>query len=188
MTIAAISAPPPDAQLTHVGFFVRDLDRMVAFYERVFGLVVTDRGSNYAGNGVVFLSRNPNEHHQLVLATGRADQTPTTVQQVSFQVADLEDLRAFYPRLQALDVDELGPYSHGNAWSIYFHDPEGNRVEIYCPTPWQVSQPYREPLDLGEPADMIRQKTLAMIRDDPSFCSQEEWGNRLRRRIDGNRI
>ena len=84
-----------------------------------------------------------------------------------------------------MKVSELAPRSHGNAWSIYFHDPEGNRVEIYRPTPWHVSQPYGEPLDLTEPAQVIIDKTLAMIRDDASFSSQEDWAADMRQRIAG---
>jgi len=185
MDTRVIDAAPPDAQLTHVGMFVCDIEVMADFYQRVFGLVVTDRGTNYRGDPVVFLSRNPSEHHQLVLGQGRARGSATTVQQVSFEVGDLEDLRRFVPRLEALQVSELGPRNHGNAWSIYFLDPEGNRVEIYRPTPWHVSQPYGEPLDLADPAEVIREKTLAMIRDDPTFCTQEEWAARLRERLAG---
>lgn len=181
-TVRAEGAPP-DAQLTHMGMFVIDIEKMAEFYIRVFGLLVTDRGTNYQGLPVVFLSRNPDEHHQLVLAQGRAANAPTTVQQVSFEVRSLEDLRRFHSRLVAMPVDDLAPRSHGNSWSIYFNDPEGNRVEIYMPTPWQVSQPYGVPLDLTEPAQAIRDKTIAMIRDDPSFCPQEEWAARLRKRI-----
>ena len=183
MTVANVEGPPPDAQLTHVGIFVSEVECMAGFYQRVFGLQVTDRGSNYRGHAVVFLSRNPDEHHQLVLAQGRELNTPTTVQQVSFEVSSLEDLRRFHSRLVAMNVDDLAPRSHGNAWSIYFHDPEGNRVEIYMPTPWHVSQPHGEPLDLTESAQGIRDKTLAMIRGDASFCTREEWAARLRRRI-----
>jgi catechol 2,3-dioxygenase len=25
--------------------------------------------------------------------------------------------------------------NHGNAWSIYYSDPEGNRMEVYSATP-----------------------------------------------------
>ena len=38
---------PPNAQLTHLGFQVRDMDRMIDFYTRVIGLVMTDRGPYY---------------------------------------------------------------------------------------------------------------------------------------------
>ena len=183
MSATQAAGAPPDAQLTHMGIFVSDLDKMVAFYQRVFGMVITDRGSNYRGHAVVFLSRNPAEHHQLVLAQGRAPGTETTVQQVSFEVRELEDLRAFHARLVTMNIQDLAPRTHGNAWSIYFHDPEGNRVEIYKPSPWHVSQPYGEPLDLTEPAQVIHERTLELIRNDPSFCPQEEWAAKLRAQL-----
>ena len=38
---------------------------------------------------------------------------------------------------------------HGNAWSLYFRDPEGNRLEVFCDTQWYVEQPCLEDLDLS---------------------------------------
>ena len=38
----------PDAQLCHIGLYAFDLETMVDFYSRVFGLVVTDRGHSDA--------------------------------------------------------------------------------------------------------------------------------------------
>ena len=43
---------------------------MEDFYTRVLGLSVTDRAT-IRGADVVFLSRNPDEHHQIVLVSGR---------------------------------------------------------------------------------------------------------------------
>ena len=37
--------------------------------------------------------------------------------------------------------------NHGNAWSVYFRDPEGNRIEIFCDTEWYIEQPCVEDLD-----------------------------------------
>ena len=45
-------------------------------------------------------------------------------------------------------VRELVPVSHGNALSVYFHDPEGNRIELFVDTPWYVQQPLRLPMDM----------------------------------------
>lgn len=45
----------------------------------------------------------------------------------------------------------LGPITHGNALSVYFHDPEKNRVELLIDTPWYVPQPYRVPYDIMLP-------------------------------------
>ena len=47
-----------------------------------------------------------------------------------------------------------------------------------------MHQPYAKHLDLTEPADTIRAKTLEMIRDDPTFCSQEEWSAQLKAKIE----
>src|SRR5262249_57482894 len=53
------------------------------------------------------------------------------VQQVSFKVQNLDDVRAFYHRLQqeGLRIDRT--VIHGIACSVYFYDPEDNRVELY---------------------------------------------------------
>ena len=131
----------PTAQFTHLGFQVTDLEGMIAFYSRVIGLVLTDRGPYYRGGEIAFMSRNPREHHQVVLASGRSADTPTIINQLSFTVDSLEDLREFYAIVVAEGVKGLAPRNHGNAWSIYFEDPEGNRIELYAATPWHVGQP-----------------------------------------------
>ena len=45
-------------------------------------------------------------------------------------------------------MSELSPVSHGNALSVYFKDPEGNRIELFVDTPWYVEQPVRVPMDM----------------------------------------
>ena len=40
----------PDAQLCHIGLYAFDLEKMVDFYSRIFGLVVTDRGHSGAAS------------------------------------------------------------------------------------------------------------------------------------------
>ena len=60
-----------DLVLSHMGFYVRDLERMARFYKEVMCFTETDRGDLGAVQ-LIFLSRDPSEHHQVVLATGRA--------------------------------------------------------------------------------------------------------------------
>ena len=172
----------PDAQLGHIGFAVRDMDRMIEFYTRILGLVVNDDGvSNRPGAPrIAFLSRNTDEHHQVAFVAGRPDDgSRSMINQISFRVADLEDLRTFYTRLVAERVSEIDPRNHGNAWSLYFMDPEGNRLEIYTNSPWYVSQPFGEPLDLTKSVFAIRAETKAMIEADPSHCTAEAWSLRM---------
>ena len=171
----------PEAQLAHVGYYVRDLPMMVAFYQRVFGLMVTDTGvSTRPGSPTMaFLSRNADEHHQIALATGRGEHAPTTINQISFRVANLEDVRTWYKKLMDLGVENIDPRNHGNAWSLYFLDPEGNRLELYTPTDWYVSQPFGQPFDPGTTAQQIRAETAAMVAQDPTHCPMEEWSRRF---------
>ncbi len=172
----------PNAQLGHIGIYVRDMDKMIAFYTRTLGMVVNDDGISTRPGAprIAFLSRNPNEHHQLALATGRPDDgSRSMINQISFRVDGLEDMRTYYARLAAEKVPELDPRNHGNAWSIYFMDPEGNRVEIYTGTPWHVSQPFGRPLDLTKPASAILAETEAMVKADPTHCLAEEFAAKL---------
>lgn len=172
----------PDAQLGHVGITVRDMDAMLAFYTRVLGMVVNDDGISTRPGAprIAFLSRNAHEHHQLALVTGRPDDgSPSMINQLSFRVATLEDLRTYYARLVAAELDKLDPRNHGNAWSVYFLDPEGNRVEIYTGTPWHVSQPFGRALDLTKPAAAILAETEAMVKADPTCIAAEDWSRQL---------
>ena len=171
---------PPNAQLTHIGFLVRDVDAMISFYTRVIGLALTDRGPYRAGGEIIFMSRSPEEHHQVVFVTGRSDSSHVSIlNQISFHVDTLEDLRTFYATLVAEKVRDLAPRNHGNAWSIYFLDPDGNRVELYTPSPWYVAQPFGQDLDMTEPVATIMAKTEAMIRDNPTLSSRDDWAGRL---------
>ena len=68
------------------------MPKMVDFYSNFMGLTLTDRG---AEDRIVFFSADPgSEHHELALA--KSEDRHTDAQQVSFKIASLSDLRAFY--------------------------------------------------------------------------------------------
>lgn len=167
---------PISITFSHVGIYVTDLDKMVDFYTRFLGFVVSDRGQASAGGGIVFLTRDANEHHQLVMATGRpADLSFNVVNQLSFRVDSLNTLRQKHAALKNEPVKDLGPVSHGNAISVYFLDPEGNRVELLIDTPWHVPQPMRFPVDLSLPDAQLWAAVEAKARTIPGFKPRAEW-------------
>ena len=156
-------------QLSHVGIYVTDTETMIHFYEEVLGLTVTDRGlSTSARQPIIFMSATPDQHHQFVLVQGRAKDAPSTVNQLSFKVASLAELREVAGKVTARGI-QLRQTSHGNAWSVYFLDPEGNQVEIYLNTPWHVAQPHGDPMDFSLSDDVIYAQTEARVRADPTF-------------------
>ena len=166
----------PAISFSHLGIHVTDLARMEDFYTRVLGLLVSDRGPLSSGPSLVFLSRDPDEHHQMVLVSGRpAGVDYNVVNQISFKLPTLSDLQNMYARLREEGIKEFRIDTHGNAWSIYFADPEGNRVELFVDTPWHTPQPVVEPLDLEVPVDQILARTEALCRSRPGFMPREEW-------------
>lgn len=166
--------------LSHFGVFCHDVDKMATFYRSVFDMVETDRGEGVTFHmNIVFLSAQPDQHHQLALASGRAPDAPSTVMQLSFKVKEIDHLREARRRALALGASNLRGLNHGNALSIYFADPEGNTVEVYMDTPWQVRQPHGDALDLDKPDDEIWAETERTCRADPTFVPVAEWSARF---------
>ena len=172
----------PRLSFSHMGIYVADLARMEDFYTRVLGFAVTDRGE-LGDLTIVFLSLDPREHHQIILATGRKEGGFNPINQVSFRLAELAGLKAMARRLQDEGAKDISPISHGNALSVYFRDPEGNRLEIFIDTPWYVRQPLRIPMDLSLPDAALWAWAEAEARRQPDFQSVEEWRAQIARRI-----
>lgn len=174
-------------QLSHCGIFARDVSKLVDFYSRILGLVVSDRGtaSAAAGAELAFMTASPEHHHQFVLVSGRAPEGMTTVNQLSFKVADLDELKEIRRRAKEAGITEIRQVSHGNALSIYFHDPEGNRLEAYIDTPWYVPQPHAVPVDFDRSNEEIMTETERHCRATPGFQPLADWKRDIGARLSG---
>jgi catechol 2,3-dioxygenase len=172
-------------QLSHCGIYAHDVSTMVDFYSSVVGLVVSDRGISSRGGELAFMTAAPGHHHQFLIFSGRAPEGATTVNQVSFKVVDLDQLKTVFGRVREAGVGAIRQTSHGNALSIYFPDPEGNQIEIYMDTPWYVPQPHGVPIDLSLPNDEIMARNEKHCRETPGFMPLDAWqaevANRLSR-------
>ena len=134
--------------LGHVGVYAEDIMKQRDFYSRVMGLKIADEDLD--GRGMIFMSADPErEHHEFVLVKGRVtDGDAKVIQQISFIVNSVEDLKDFYRRFKEENVNIERTVSHGNALGMYFFDPEGNRIEIYYRTGYDVPQPHGDPINL----------------------------------------
>jgi len=166
-----MSASALRLEVAHSVLYVHDPDRMIAFYRDVLGFEVTDRGP-LGPNEIIFLSQASNHHHQVAFITGRGEPDPSnnTHHTAYRSSGTLDDLKALLGRLQAdAGVSGIMPLTHGNAWSVYFQDPEHNGVEVFLDTPWHVRQPQGKPLDLTRSNDEIVAATRAAFADEPEF-------------------
>ena len=173
----------PELAFSHMGMFVADLARMEDFYTRLLGFTVTDRGK-LGTFELVFLSRVPREHHQIVMVSGRPADLPfNPINQISFRMAEFAGLREMHRRLVAERVRELHPVSHGNALSLYFLDPEGNRIELFVDTPWYVEQPLRVPMDMSLADGELWAWAEREARKLPGFKPVEEWRSEMAQKM-----
>lgn len=172
----------PKMAFAHMGIFVFDTAKMADFYSRVLGFCITDR-AQINGVEIVFLSRNPGEHHQIVLVPGRVPQQSSTVNQISFRVVSLSELQRLYRKLTTEGISSLNPTNHGGSWSLYFPDLEGNRIELFAQTPWYIP-PVSIPLDLEKPEEEIYQLTEQLVMSTPGHMMRTEWYERTRRRME----
>lgn len=197
MTDAQPLPQVPRLRFSHIGLNVENLPRMEEFYTRVLGFTVTDRG-NAVGLDLVFLSRDPLEHHQIVLGSGKPPNLPRNtvnpmfpgaVNQISMRLDSLGDLRRFAGILRQNGVADVIAADHGTGWSLYFDDPEANKLEAFVDSDWYVEQPVFEPLDLDLPDDAIRARSLALCQAGQGFMPISDWrariGAEMARRLPG---
>jgi catechol 2,3-dioxygenase-like lactoylglutathione lyase family enzyme len=140
--------------LGHVGIYVRDLERMVAFYRDVMGMTITKQ--NWRA-GAVFLSADPGSvDHEIALMRGRPGaEDPHLINQISLRVASLDDLRAFHRRLcaEGYRIDTIA--NHASAIGCYFFDPEDNRTEVFWVTGRPCWVPTGNPIDIHQSDDAV---------------------------------
>lgn len=155
--------------LGHIGIYVRDLERMVAFYRDTMGMRITKQNWRL---GVVFLSADPDAvDHEIALMRGRPSaEDPHLIQQISMRVASLDDLREFHRRLRAEGYRIERVVNHASAIGCYFFDPEGNRTEVFWVTGRPSWVPVANPIDIEQPDDLVMAEVDALwarVRDVP---------------------
>jgi catechol 2,3-dioxygenase-like lactoylglutathione lyase family enzyme len=144
-----MTTPPPASDdgpsapvlaLGEIALRVTDLDASTGFYADVVGLSVLRR---FDAATFLTLGESAGGHTAVVALFDRSDEpgyegldpARTTVDHVAFTVA-AEEFDAERERLESLGVKLDFAYHDWVAWrSLYFDDPDGNRLEFVCYDP-----------------------------------------------------
>ena len=124
-------------KLGHIQLRVADLERSKAFYRDVLGFRVAEQDPKH---GDLFMTLGE-DYHTLDMAqhenpeTAKGPPRPIGVAHIAFQVASYEALGDAYRTLLQHGVLIERAMDHVNQRSIYFVDPDGNRLEIYYEIP-----------------------------------------------------
>ena len=121
-------------RLGHLVLKVRDAGKSKEFYVKTLGLKVAHEDLD---RGMVFLSFG-REHHELALFQLASGESPGPTQlglhHMAWRLGSFDELRAAHRELREMGVPIESTIEHNVTRSIYFPDPDGNRVELYCDT------------------------------------------------------
>jgi catechol 2,3-dioxygenase len=122
--------------LGHVVLRVTDRSRAEQFYNGVLGLPICAR---FDQDGVKMAFFSLGNHHDFAVmeVSGEGSsrsESAVGLDHVAFNIGDsLTELREARANLEAAGVDST-PIDHEVTKSLYFHDPDGNGVEVYVDT------------------------------------------------------
>jgi catechol 2,3-dioxygenase len=125
----------PIERVGHVVIKMRDLEAAKRFYRDILGMKITDEREGF---GVFF--RFHEYHHDIAVFKVAEDAALPQKNQVGLAhialVADsFATVKSMYQRLKEHNVPIVRTVDHGITKSVYFQDPEGNELEIYCEAP-----------------------------------------------------
>lgn len=122
-------SPTPYFGIDHVALRVRDLGNADSFYRRTLGLGEIESDADVVRLGVA--------GRTLIELRGNPDLSPHTPDQAglfhtAFRLPSRGDLGRWLAYSRDIDLDLTGTADHWVNEAVYFSDPEGNGIEIYC--------------------------------------------------------
>nr|WP_315457339.1 VOC family protein [uncultured Sphingorhabdus sp.] len=140
-----MTAPVKLERIHHVAYRCKDAKQTADWYADVLGMEFTTAFAedhvpstgeydpymhiflDCGGGNVIAFFELPNQPDM-----GKDPNTPTWVQHIAFEVADMDALLAAKAHIEARGIEVIGPTFHGIFRSIYFFDPSGHRLELAC--------------------------------------------------------
>lgn len=122
-------ADAPPARLQHLVVGSRDAEAMARFYTTVVGLRESDRVLDGEGGLRTVFLRSDDEHHSFAVFQTDGDR----FDHHCYELPDWNAIRDWGDRLAARRIPvKWGPGRHGpgNNLFLFFHDPDGNWVEV----------------------------------------------------------
>jgi len=121
-------AATKSAYLAHYGIRARRFQEMIRWYRTVLDATI-----QHENEFLAFMTFDE-EHHRLVIfedpATVARPENAAGIDHVAYGMASFGDVVLTFERLKAEGITPFLPLNHGFTTSLYYHDPDGNDVEL----------------------------------------------------------
>ena len=163
--LAPVSRPISPAKFAHIVLRTGQFDKMAAWYQTVLAARIVFRDEH-----LCFLSYD-DEHHRVALINipGMPVRDPdaTGTDHVAYTYNDLGELLATYQRFKIAGILPHWPINHGVTTSMYYRDPDNNRVELQIDnfaTPEELQAYFQSAAFAGNPVG-VTYNPEQLIRD-----------------------
>jgi len=114
--------------------YARNPAALAEFYRDVMGMqIVGGSDESHPLGPTAFLSSRPGEESHEIAIFSNPD-----LAHRAFKVGSLAALKRFYDKIVARGIPIKFQFNHGISIAFYFHDPEGNLIEVYWRTGWNT--------------------------------------------------
>jgi catechol 2,3-dioxygenase len=147
-------------RIGHLVLNVRDVEVSEKFYTEILGFEIALKRPQRT-----FLTCGRIHHDLALFEVPEADKaspaSPVGLNHFAVQIENLDELKEVYERLKANGVTIDRTVDHGMTGSVYFFDPDGNRIEFF----YNMQETAEEGLAIMRAAS--RQNTELVLEDAP---------------------
>ena len=146
----------------HIVLYVKDPEASAKWYCDILGMEISARALDGPYKGSIFLTFGVSDHDIALFKAEEGASKGKEFEHIGLRLAttDLDDLRRNYDFFRRHNVEIVETLDHGVGVGIYFLDPDGHMLEIFCQ---QI-----------DPADG---KAIAALRANQGQADPVEWEN-----------
>jgi len=121
-------------RIAHVVLFVKDPEVSAKWYSDILGMDISARAGDGPYKGGVFLSFGVSDHDIALFKAEDGAPKGKEFEHIGLRLVsrNLDELRGHYDFFRRHNVEIVEILDHGVSTGIYFKDPDGHMLEIFC--------------------------------------------------------
>ena len=128
------SSPIQVEKIAHIVLFVKDPEASAQWYSDVLNMKIVARAADGPYKGGVFLSFGVSDHDIALFPAAEGATTGQEFEHIGLKMAgtSMDDLRRNYSFFAERGIKIAEILDHGVSTGIYFYDPDGHMLEVFC--------------------------------------------------------